>query len=71
MPTPGTPEDADYQRRMLEIRSPDCKDGKRRACVGDAWDVENDIPAECTCACHWETLTSAEGSWGVKIERTP
>ena len=32
--------------------NPDCRDGKHRACRGDAWDAEKDAPAECGCACH-------------------
>lgn len=48
------PDLAEYAARMAAIRSADCRDGKHRACIGDAWDVENDIPADCTCACHKE-----------------
>lgn len=32
--------------------NPDCRDGKHRACAGDAWDEELDQPTRCACACH-------------------
>jgi hypothetical protein len=31
---------------------PDCRDGKHRACRGDAWDTRTDQPAVCGCGCH-------------------
>lgn len=34
--------------------NPDCRDGKHRACNGDAWDMAKDAPAECACTCHVE-----------------
>lgn len=32
--------------------SPDCHAGKHTACTGDAWDLEEDRPTACDCACH-------------------
>lgn len=32
--------------------NPDCRDGKHRACRGDAWDVQNDRATNCWCECH-------------------
>lgn len=32
--------------------SPDCRDGKHRACRGDAWNHTLDEPALCACPCH-------------------
>lgn len=32
--------------------SPDCRDGKHAACIGDAWDDVVDEPTDCTCECH-------------------
>lgn len=63
------PDPAEYEARTAAIRSPDCKGGKHLACIGDAWDVQNDIPADCTCSCHWDTLTSAPDSWGVQYDK--
>lgn len=34
--------------------SPDCREGKCRACDGGAWDHYNDRAALCECACHEE-----------------
>lgn len=34
--------------------SPDCRDGKHRACIGDAWNDAEDGPDECRCSCHEE-----------------
>jgi hypothetical protein len=33
-------------------RSPDCGEGKHRACRGDAWCTDLDVPALCDCDCH-------------------
>lgn len=35
--------------------SPDCRDGKHRACRGDAWSKELDAPTACACYCHERT----------------
>ncbi|GAA2577652.1 hypothetical protein GCM10009862_16200 [Microbacterium binotii] len=35
---------------------PDCRDGKHRACLGNAWDDENDKPTDCGCPCHVEVV---------------
>lgn len=40
---------------MSRLINPDCRDGKHRACYGDGWDLENDVPAICACDCHQET----------------
>ncbi|MFD6029817.1 hypothetical protein ACFWE5_03830 [Cellulosimicrobium funkei] len=32
--------------------NPDCRDGKHRACAGDAWDFDADQPDDCSCTCH-------------------
>lgn len=32
--------------------NPDCRDGKHRACAGDAWDTETDQRVWCRCTCH-------------------
>lgn len=37
---------------MTAILSPDCKVGKHPACNEDAWDLEADAPAVCSCDCH-------------------
>lgn len=37
------------------IVSPDCRDGKHRACIGDAWNDARDEPDECDCICHGES----------------
>lgn len=34
--------------------NPDCRDGKHKACLLDAWDFETDQPALCQCECHKE-----------------
>lgn len=39
--------------------NPDCRDGKHRACHGDAWDVARDVPTTCDCECHdWKSAES-------------
>ena len=35
-----------------DIISPDCRDGKCAACLGDAWDDVKDQGTECQHACH-------------------
>jgi hypothetical protein len=37
---------------MLTAIDPDCRAGKHRACLGEAWDDVNDKPARCDCPCH-------------------
>ena len=32
--------------------SPDCAQGKHRACAGTAWDFDADELVACTCGCH-------------------
>lgn len=32
--------------------NPDCRQGKHRACRGDAWDDDRDEPTTCGCDCH-------------------
>lgn len=34
------------------LTNPDCRDGKHRACAGDAWDYETDQRVWCRCKCH-------------------
>jgi hypothetical protein len=41
---------------VMETFSPDCKEGKHRACDGRAWDFENDHGCSCTCDCHKERV---------------
>lgn len=36
---------------MTDPISPDCRDGKHRACVGDAWDDDADALTACACDC--------------------
>ncbi|SDG21439.1 protein of unknown function, partial [Cellulosimicrobium cellulans] len=38
--------------RVTPPLNPDCRDGKHRACPGDAWDLDTDQPADCSCTCH-------------------
>ena len=40
------------------ILSPDCRDGKHRACTEDAWDVSGDGPAPCGCECHEQAVAA-------------
>lgn len=35
-----------------DLRSPDCREGKHRACRGDSYDLERDVETECPCPCH-------------------
>lgn len=37
---------------MATWLSPDCRDGKHTACIGDAWDSELDQLTECGCSHH-------------------
>lgn len=37
---------------ISDILSPDCRDGKCAACIGDAWDDTTDEPTICQHACH-------------------
>lgn len=37
---------------MTDMLSPDCRDGKCGACIGDAWNDTTDEPTECQHACH-------------------
>lgn len=32
--------------------NPDCRDGKHKACAGDAWCMVTDEPSTCSCDCH-------------------
>lgn len=54
----SNPYDMDAQEiattNGLPAISPDCGEGKHRACTGDAWDHYNDQPAPCECDCHLE-----------------
>jgi hypothetical protein len=34
--------------------SPDCAQGKHRACAGTAWDFDADELVACACGCHTE-----------------
>lgn len=34
--------------------SPDCRDGNRHKCDGQAWNDETDALASCGCTCHLE-----------------
>lgn len=34
------------------VLSPDCEQGKHKACTGDAWDFAVDEPRRCECSCH-------------------
>lgn len=38
------------------LKSPDCRDGKHQACVGDAWSPAEDAQTLCECSCHWDTI---------------
>ncbi len=40
--------------------SPDCRDGKHRACNSAAWDFDRDEPTPCTCPCHLEHTLDAQ-----------
>lgn len=37
---------------IYDILSPDCRDGKHTACIGDAWNNQTDEACTCECACH-------------------
>lgn len=39
---------------MSTPMNPDCRDGKHRACAGDAWDEVADVATPCACPCHGE-----------------
>lgn len=41
-----------HDSTVSDILSPDCRDGKCAACIGDAWDDTTDEPTECQHACH-------------------
>jgi hypothetical protein len=49
MVSPYTDEPLYGRRSTL---NPDCRDGKHRACRGDAWDDIRDTATLCTCGCH-------------------
>ena len=34
------------------LLSPDCREGKHRACHGDTWNYHDDAPIDCGCGCH-------------------
>jgi hypothetical protein len=38
---------------------PDCRDGKHKACVGSAWDNDEDQPAVCSCWERWPEIHQA------------
>lgn len=44
---------------MSATVSPDCRDSKHRACLGDSWDVDADRSGPCACECH------VDGRWAV------
>lgn len=44
---------------MSATVSPDCRDSKHRACLGDSWDVDADQAGPCACECH------VDGRWAV------
>lgn len=46
--------DAEWERKRQARTGNDCRDGKHLACIGDAWDAEADVPADCECNCHEE-----------------
>lgn len=50
--------------------SPDCRDGKHRACTGDSWDVDADHACACSCSCHTDqagTITGAQAAdWLIR-----
>ena len=50
--------------------SPDCRDGKHRACHGDSWDVDADQACACSCSCHTDqagTITGAQAAdWLIR-----
>lgn len=55
----GDAQTADMERLLREIEAPmpeplnpDCREGKHRACRGDAWDVQADRECACGCECH-------------------
>lgn len=48
MPEPG------WETKRRDRIGADCRDGKHPACIGDAWDIEADTPADCECDCHEE-----------------
>ncbi|MCR1983996.1 hypothetical protein NSA53_17330 [Cellulosimicrobium cellulans] len=47
---------------MTAPMNPDCRDGKHRACAGDAWDLDTDQPTACSCTCHTAQPTEEEPS---------
>jgi hypothetical protein len=38
--------------------APDCRDGKHRACRGDAWCGIADLPVPCDCTCHTSAVSA-------------
>jgi hypothetical protein len=38
--------------RAVAHINPDCREGKHRACRGDAWSMSADRPMDCVCPCH-------------------
>lgn len=38
--------------------SPDCRDGKCKACIGTAFDFDTDELTGCTCECHTEAVAA-------------
>lgn len=52
---------------MSGILSPDCREGKHRACHGDAWNFHDDAPIDCQCGCHASValVKPAEDAFGI------
>ena len=47
-----TPRRAHERRSAVTRPSPDCRDGKHRACTGEGWDADADTVVGCSCECH-------------------
>lgn len=46
---------------MASAVNPDCREGKHKACRGDAFDVVRDEVVECSCVCHLVEGASGDG----------
>ena len=51
---------------MTVLIDPDCVAGKHTACLGNAWDNESDMPADCECPCHGTADPTVQQDGSVK-----
>jgi hypothetical protein len=55
----------------MMVLSPDCKVGKHDACNKDAWDMIEDVPAECECECHNDDMEKVIRRLFIRLGRAP